>query len=96
VNDWGTGFSGNVVITNNSSTTINGWTLIWTFPGNQTIVSLWNGTYTQAGETVSVTNAGYNAAIGANGGTVSFGFNANYNGTNINPTVFSLNGAICK
>jgi hypothetical protein len=95
-NDWGSGFTGTVVITNNSSTAINGWTLAWTFPGNQTITNLWSGTYTQSGKSVSVTNLSYNNLIPANGGTVNFGFNANYSGTNANPPSFSLNGVTCQ
>jgi hypothetical protein len=95
-NDWGSGFTANVVITNNGTTAINGWTLIWTFPGNQTITNLWNATYTQTGTAVSVTSLGYNNIIAANGGSVSFGFNANYGGTNTKPAAFVLNGVTCK
>jgi hypothetical protein len=95
-NDWGSGFTANVVIKNNGTSAINGWTLTWTFGGNQTITNLWNGTYTQSGKSVSVTNLSYNNLIPANGGTVTFGFNANYSGTNANPTSFSLNGTACQ
>jgi endoglucanase len=94
-NDWGTGFTANVVITNNGTTAINGWTLTWTFPGNQAITNLWNGSFTQTGASVSVNNLSYNGAIGANGGTVNFGFNAKYSGANAKPTSFALNGTIC-
>jgi xyloglucan-specific exo-beta-1,4-glucanase len=95
-NDWGSGFTANVVITNNSAAAINGWTLTWTFPGNQTITNLWNGTYTQTGAAVSVVNLGYNNIIAANGVSVNFGFNANYSGTNTAPAAFALNGVTCK
>ncbi|MCL6590510.1 MAG: glycoside hydrolase family 9 protein [Firmicutes bacterium] len=94
-NDWGTGATINVTITNNTSSAVNGWTLAWTFPGNQTISNLWSGTYTQSGASVSVKDAGYNATIGANGGSVNFGFNINYSGTNAKPTSFTLNGTAC-
>jgi serine protease AprX len=93
--DWGSGFTASVTITNTGSTAINGWTLTWTFPGNQQITNLWNGTYTQSGTSVSVKNASYNATIAANGGTVNLGFNANYSGTNAKPTSFALNGVTC-
>jgi hypothetical protein len=96
VNDWGSGFTGNVVITNNGSSAINGWTLIWSFGGNQTITNLWSGSYTQTGQSISVTNLSYNNVIPANGGSVNFGFNANYSGTNNNPVNFSLNGVACQ
>jgi hypothetical protein len=95
-NDWGSGFTASVVITNNGSSAVNGWTLTWTFPGNQTITNLWNGSYIQTGQSVSVTNLGYNNIIPANGGMVNFGFNANYSGANNNPASFSLNGVVCQ
>jgi endo-1,4-beta-xylanase len=94
-NDWGSGFTASVIITNNSSTAINGWTLTWTYGGNQTITNLWNGSYTQSGQAVSVKNLSYNGSIPANGGTTNFGFNANYSGTNTKPT-FKLNGTTCQ
>jgi hypothetical protein len=94
--DWGSGATINVTITNNTPTTVNGWTLAWTFPGNQTITNLWNGTYTQSGTSVSVKDAGYNANIPANGGSTNFGFNINYSGTNGKPASFTLNGTTCQ
>ncbi|HEX3043327.1 MAG TPA: glycoside hydrolase [Bacillota bacterium] len=94
--DWGTGGTTNVTIINNTATAVNGWTLAWTFPGNQTITNLWNGSYTQSGASVSVKDAGYNAAISANGGTTNFGFNFNYSGANAKPTSFTLNGTACQ
>jgi hypothetical protein len=93
--DWGSGATINITITNSSTTAVNGWTLAWSFPGNQTITNLWNGTYTQSGASVSVKDAGYNANIPAGGGTVNFGFNLNYSGTNGKPTAFTLNGTAC-
>jgi cellulase/cellobiase CelA1 len=93
--DWGGGAGINVTIRNDGTTAVNGWTLAFTFPGNQVITSLWNGTYTQSGTSVSVVNAAHNAAIAANGGTVTFGFNLDYSGTNAKPTSFTLNGAAC-
>jgi cellulase/cellobiase CelA1 len=96
LNDWGAGFTANVVIRNNGASAINGWTLTWSFAGNQTITNLWNGSYTQTGQSVSVTNLSYNNVIPANGGTVNFGFNANYSGTNANPTNFAVNGTACQ
>lgn len=95
LNDWGSGFTANLTITNNSAAPVNGWTLTWTFAGNQTITNLWNGSYTQSGQSVSVTNASHNAGIPANGGTANFGFNANYSGSNAAPTNFRLNGVLC-
>ncbi|MCL6591543.1 MAG: glycoside hydrolase family 11 protein [Firmicutes bacterium] len=93
--DWGNGATIGVTIKNNTTVAVNGWTLAFTFPGNQTITNLWNGSYTQSGASVSVKDAGYNANIPANGGLVNLGFNLSYSGTNAKPTSFTLNGAAC-
>ncbi|MCL6588597.1 MAG: glycoside hydrolase family 9 protein [Firmicutes bacterium] len=94
--DWGSGATINVTITNKTTTTVNGWTLAFIFPGNQTITNLWNGTYTQSGASVLVKDAGYNANIPAGGGSTNFGFNIYYSGTNAKPTSFTLNGTACQ
>ncbi|MEW2619006.1 glycoside hydrolase family 11 protein [Streptomyces sp. NPDC048106] len=84
--DWGSGFTSSVAVKNNGSSSINGWTVKLTFPGNQTVTSLWNGSYTQSGNTVTVKNASSNGTIAA-GASTTFGFNANYSGSNGAPTV---------
>jgi hypothetical protein len=91
-NDWGSGATVSVTITNNGSSSINGWTLGWTFPGNQKITNMWNASYTQSGASVTATNQSYNSTIPANGGKVSFGFNLSYSGSNVKPASFTLNG----
>jgi mannan endo-1,4-beta-mannosidase len=94
--DWGSGATVNVDIINNGSASIDGWTLEWTFPGNQQITNLWGGSYTQSGADISVTSASWNATIGADGGSVDFGFNLSYSGSNDVPTSFTLNGTPCQ
>ncbi len=94
-NDWGGGATVSVTVKNNSSSQINGWTLAWSFPGNQTITNIWNGTYAQSGTAVTVKNLSYNNIIPA-GGSVSFGFNISYSGANAKPASFTLNGAACQ
>jgi hypothetical protein len=84
-----------ITITNNTSTGVNGWDFVFDFPGDQTITNFWNGTYIQNGTDVSVHDAGFNATISANGGSVNFGFNLNYSGTNVKPAAFTLNGTPC-
>ncbi|MCL6590429.1 MAG: cellulose binding domain-containing protein [Firmicutes bacterium] len=93
--DWGSGANVDIIIKNNTAAAVNGWTLNWAFPGNQTITNMWNATYTQSGASVSAKDAGYNATITSNGGTVSFGFGLNYSGTNAKPASFALNGTVC-
>jgi hypothetical protein len=93
-NQWPGGFTANVTIANTGSTAINGWTLAFTFPGDQKITNTWSGVTTQSGQNVSVTNVGYNAAIPAAGST-SFGFQGTWTGSDASPTSFSVNGSAC-
>jgi endoglucanase len=95
MNDWRSGATVSITVKNNSATAIDGWTLAWSFPGNQTITNAWNGAYTQSGTAVTVENMSYNSIIPA-GGSVSFGFNLSYSGTNVKPAEFTLNGAACE
>ena len=90
-NQWDSGFTANVTITNGTTAALNGWMVGWTFPGNQQITNAWNGTASQHGQAVTVADAGYNAVIPA-GGSTSFGFQGSYAGTNVNPAAFTLNG----
>lgn len=96
-NQWPGGFGANIVITNTGTTAINGWSLKFSFPNGQTITQLWNGSYSQSGSAVTITNLSYNAAI-APGATLSSapGFNGSWNGSNSAPTSFTLNGAQCS
>jgi len=90
VNDWNSGATVSVNIVNNGTTAINDWTVTWTFPGNQVIGNLWNGTYTQSGSSVTVKNTAWNGNISP-GNSISFGFNISYSGTNSKPTNITLN-----
>lgn len=95
-NQWSGGFQTSVKITNNSSTAVNGWSLKWTFANGQVISQLWSGSYTQSGTAVTVTDAGYNGTLPANGGSTEFGFLASWNNsTNAKPASFTLNGTTC-
>ncbi len=91
---WPGGFGTSVTITNTGTTTINGWTLTWTFANGQTITQIWNASDTQSGGNVSATNLSYDGTIAPNANT-NFGFNGAWSGTNSSPTAFSLNGVAC-
>jgi chitodextrinase len=95
VNDWSSGFVGGIDITNTRGAPLNGWTLAYAWPtGRQQVTSGWNGTWVQNAATVTVTNADGNRTIAPNA-TVNVGFVANYNGPNVLPTAFTLNGTVC-
>ncbi len=91
---WQNGFTANVRITNLGQP-INGWTLTWGFPGNQTITQAWSTAATQSGSQVTARNVDYNRTI-PTGGTIEFGFNGAYSGSNPAPTSFTLNGTPCN
>ncbi len=90
---WNVGFGASVSITNLGSP-VSSWKVAWTFPGNQQVTQLWNGTVSQSGQSVTVTNASYNGSVGTNA-SVSFGFNGSYSGTNSAPSAISFNGVTC-
>lgn len=94
-NQWTTGFTTNITLTNTSTTALNGWTLGFTFPSTQQVTQGWSGTFVQQGNKVTVTNLSYNGAVSA-GGSLSFGFNGTWSGSNPSPTSFTLNGATCS
>jgi poly(hydroxyalkanoate) depolymerase family esterase len=93
-NQWSGGFGASVTINNTGTSTINGWSLKWTFPNGQTITQIWNASDTQSGGNVTATNLSYNGTI-APGGSTNFGFNGAWNGSNTNPSAFTLNGVSC-
>jgi endo-1,4-beta-xylanase len=82
VGNWGSGFQSTVTVTNNGSSTLNGWTVHMTLASGQSITSLWNGVNTGTTGAVTVKNASYNGSVGANG-TQSFGFTASGNGATL-------------
>lgn len=89
--DWGTGFGGQITITNNQAAAISNWTLAFTW--DRTITQIWNASITShTGNQYVITNAGWNATIPGNG-SVQFGFNGTSGnvGTDI-PTNYVLNG----
>ncbi|MEE1928977.1 glycoside hydrolase family 48 protein [Streptomyces sp. TRM 70351] len=94
-NDWGSGFTAQVAVTNRGSAVLDGWTLTYDYTGNQRLSQGWNGVWTQSGTTVTVKNASYNARIAPNA-SVSSGANFTYSGTNEAPTSFSVNGTPCR
>jgi endoglucanase len=83
-NQWGDGFNGEVTVRNSGTTAITGWTVTYTYPGNQRITNGWSGVWSQTGAAVTVTNAAWNGSLPAAGSTTA-GFGAGYSGTNTAP-----------
>ncbi len=93
--EWPGGFTAQAVITNTGTTTISGWSLTFTFPGDQKLTSNFNGGFSQTGENATLANASYNGTI-APGASITDGFQGTWTSNDTNPTSFSINGAACK
>ena len=83
-----------VTISNPGTSPINGWTVGFTFPGDQKITNAWNGVVAQSGEGVTITNESYNATIAA-GSSTSLGFQGTWTSSDAVPTSFTVNGTPC-
>jgi hypothetical protein len=91
---WPGGFTAQVGIANTGTTTINGWSLTFTFPGDEKITSDFNGGFSQSGENVTLTSASYNGTI-APGANITVGFQGTWTNSVANPTSFAVNGTTC-
>ncbi|WP_377271430.1 endo-1,4-beta-xylanase [Peterkaempfera sp. SMS 1(5)a] len=86
-NSWNVGFTANITISCAAGSSLNGWKANWTFGAGQAISPpAWNATCTQSGSAVSCSNLSYNGSV-PSGGSVSFGFNGTWSGSNPIPTV---------
>lgn len=87
VSNWSTGYVAEVTVTNTSSTDISSWNATFALQQGQTINCLWNGTYIQNNQNITVNNQTGNGIIPA-GQSTTFGFQV------INPGMASasLNG----
>ncbi|MFL6000118.1 MAG: glycoside hydrolase family 6 protein [Streptomyces sp.] len=93
-NQWDTGFTAAVTITNNSAAK-SSWSLKWSYAGNQKVTSGWNAKVSQSGTAVTAANESYNGTL-PTGGSASFGFQGSYSGTNAVPAAFTLDGVTCN
>jgi len=96
--NWGgaDGFTAGLHITNLGDPW-NGWTLTFTFPGNQRITPPgWSANWTQptASPNVTATPLDWNRNLTTNQAT-DIGFNGTFTGTNNPPTNFAINGVAC-
>ncbi|MBA9001610.1 glycoside hydrolase family 6 protein [Thermomonospora cellulosilytica] len=93
-NDWGSGFTASITITNTGDA-LSSWTLRYSYSGNQRLASGWNGRWSQSGQQITVQNEAWNGSL-ATGATINVGAQFSYSGTNADPTSFTLNGTPCN
>ncbi|MFF6993753.1 endo-1,4-beta-xylanase [Streptomyces sp. NPDC008313] len=84
-NEWNTGFTGQVTISC-SGAALSSWKVSWDYGAGQRITQAWNATCAQSGTTVTCSNASYNGTV-PSGGSVTFGFNGTWSGSNPVPAV---------
>ena len=89
--DWGSGFNGQIRVTNNSSAALDNWTLEFDFA--RTISNIWDArVVSRTGNHYIVKSAGWNNTIPARG-QVSFGFGGSPGNVASGPQNFKLNGS---
>ncbi|MFD5053360.1 cellulose binding domain-containing protein [Streptomyces tendae] len=93
-NQWSGGFQADVRLTNTGTSAWTGWSLDWSFPGDQKVTQMWNAEHTQSGTSVTARNVGWNSGV-APGASVSFGFTGTRSGTNSQPASFRLGAEVC-
>ncbi|MBV9447701.1 MAG: cellulase family glycosylhydrolase [Streptosporangiaceae bacterium] len=81
---WSGGFVASVTVSNTGTPALAGWTVTFTFGGDQTVTSSWNASVTQSAQQVTANNASYNGALGA-GASTSFGFQGTYSSSDAAP-----------
>jgi hypothetical protein len=91
---WSGGFTASVAVTNLGSP-VTQWTVTWAFTAGQHVDAGWNATVTQSGAQVTAASMAYNGALATNG-TVSFGFQGTWTGSNPAPPDFAVNGVSCS
>ncbi|HEV8555113.1 MAG TPA: PHB depolymerase family esterase [Actinophytocola sp.] len=95
MNAWNTGFTTDLAIANTGNNPVNGWSLVFTLPGGQTITSGWNATYSPTSGQVTARNVSHNAVINPGTSIRDIGFQATHTGSTGKPTSFTLNGNPC-
>ncbi len=90
-NDWGSGFTGSLSITNPNPTALNQWVVEFEAPFE--ITDIWNAEIiSREGNRYIIRNANWNGAI-ASGQTVTFGFNGKKaTGVTLEPQNYKFNG----
>ncbi len=92
--EWPGGFSADLVIVNNTTTTISGWTAAWNFQTPTQVTNTWNGSIVQ-GSPFDATgrSTAWNGVIRP-GSSSALGWTANAAAADV-PTEVIVNGARC-
>jgi endoglucanase len=92
-NQWNTGFTASIRISNTGTGAINGWNVTWQYSGSDRVTSSWNATVT-GGNPYAATGLNWNSTIQP-GQSVEFGFQGTKN-SGTNAEVPAVTGAACS
>jgi polyisoprenoid-binding protein YceI len=90
-NQWNNGFDAKIRITNDGTSTINGWNINWQYSGDNRITSSYNATLTGTNP-YTATNLNWNGTLQPNQ-TVEFGFQGSKGAASAQ--VPTINGSVC-
>ncbi|TNH29925.1 cellulose-binding protein, partial [Micromonospora orduensis] len=93
-NQWPGGFTATIKISP-GDTAVSGWTVTWTYAGDERVTNGWNATVSQSGSAVTARSLSYNSSVPA-GGSAEFGVQGTVGSSGGAPTGFSLNGVPCN
>src|SRR4051794_20374681 len=92
--DWGSGFVGNYVIRNNTTSSLVGWKLEFDLPPGEKLTSAWSAKMSAVGNHYVLTEEDWTRTI-TPGGSVQVGVQGEYLGAFAAPTGCKLNGQAC-
>jgi endoglucanase len=87
---WTGGYTATVTLTNTGADPFGGWTVTFTYPGDEQVTNLWDAFYTQSGETVAAHDPFDTSVTVDPGDSVSYGMQGTYTNSDAVPTSFTL------
>lgn len=94
--EWQGGFTAALSITNTGQVADNGWTLTYTFGGDQQATNVWGASVTQSGRQVKLTSLAWDASIAPGATLTTVGMYGTWATSDSGPTGFALNGVPCS
>lgn len=91
-NEWNSGFTASIRITNNGNSAINGWSVSWSYTDGSQMTSNWNANISGSNP-YTATNLGWNGTIQP-GQSVEFGVQGNKSGSSAQIPV--VTGSVCR
>ena len=88
---WSGGLEGNYTVTNNSSQTVNRWSLTFTLPVGEAVTDVWDGTLSQSGNTYTITSPTWASPLAPGDSFTDVGMNISTGATQTPPAGCTIN-----